>query len=310
MKKILSSILMCGMISSLSACGGDVSQNQNPSQNLPSGTTAPKAIISNESNIQGTEIIITIGDTIVTAELDNSDTAQQFVNLLPQTISMTRGRERVYYGRINDGSLGYNEEDIKVEAENGDLAYWFSGNSLSLFFNVTEGNSDVNSGIVVFGKITSDLSALYKMDSSETMTVTLASDESSETESQSEVGNTEIALTVGDTVVTAELYDNDTARQFVDLLPQSISMTRGRDREYYGRIDGSLDYDENDIQITATDGDLAYWFSGNSLAFFFNITENNSDVNSGIVVFGKITSDLSIFDDMDGSETMEITLVN
>jgi len=308
MKKIFSSILTSIMIFSLSACGTDTSQNQLP--DLSDEIIPIDNSMTNASSTYGTEIIITVGDKIITAELDDSDTARQFVDLLPQTISMTRGRERVYYGRINKGSLDYNAEDIVVDAENGDLAYWFSGNSLSLFFNVTEGNSDVNSGIVVFGKITSDLSELYEMSGSETMLVSLATDETWETESQLESGSSEIALTIGDTIVTAELYDNDISRQFVDLLPQTISMTRGRDREYYGDIDGSLNYDEDDIQTTAEDGDLAYWFSGNSLAFFFNITENNSDVNSGIVVFGKITSDISVFDNIDSSTTVEITLID
>lgn len=119
--------------------------------------------------------------------------------------------------------------------------------------------------------------------------------------------NTSIKLTVGDTVITADLYDSEISRQFANILPQTITMTRGRDREYYGRIDDTLQYDEADIQTTAEDGDLAYWFSGNSLAFFFN-TENDAAVNSGIVVFGKITSDLSVFNDMGSSETMTVTL--
>lgn len=128
-------------------------------------------------------------------------------------------------------------------------------------------------------------------------------DETAETATNEQYKN--IKMTIGEVEVTAELDDSEIARQFAALLPQTISMNRGRDREYYGRIDGTLDYDEGDIQTTAEDGDLAYWFSGNSLAFFFN-TENDSAVNSGIVVFGKITSDLSVFNDMGSSEIMTV----
>lgn len=116
-----------------------------------------------------------------------------------------------------------------------------------------------------------------------------------------------ITLSVGNTMATAELNDSELARQFAALLPQIISMSRVREREYYGRIDDTLSYDEGNIQTTAEDGDLAYWFSGNSLAFFFN-TENDSAVNSGIVVFGKITSNLSVFNNMGSSEIITVTL--
>lgn len=116
-----------------------------------------------------------------------------------------------------------------------------------------------------------------------------------------------ITLAAGNTVAAAELKDSEIARQFAALLPQTIAMSRVRDREYYGRIDGTLSYNEGDIQTTAADGDLAYWFSGNSLAFFFK-TENDSAVNSGIVVFGKITSDLSVFNNMGSGETIIVTL--
>lgn len=133
------------------------------------------------------------------------------------------------------------------------------------------------------------------------------SEEEDAMETMPNMVNKECKLTVGETEITAELDDSEIARQFIALLPQTITMSRGRDREYYGRIDGTLQYDEGDIQTFAEDGDLAYWFSGNSLAFFFN-TENDSAVNSGIVVFGKLTSDLSVLDDMGGSETMTVTL--
>ena len=65
--------------------------------------------------------------------------------LLPQTISMQRvGGGREFYGSIN-GNLNYDKADPEVE-----------------------------SGIIIIGKITSDFSELHKMDDNITATLSLA----------------------------------------------------------------------------------------------------------------------------------------
>jgi hypothetical protein len=73
----------------LTACGWNSTQKQ-----LPSPTS---------NSAQGsTPIIITVGDKVITATLDNSELSQEFIKLLPQTISMSRLKDREYYGRIQE----------------------------------------------------------------------------------------------------------------------------------------------------------------------------------------------------------------
>ena len=108
-------------------------------------------------------ISIEIGDVTLSGELDDSDLAQEFASLLPQTISMQRvGGGREFYGGI-DGSLTYDEADAQTTFENGDIAYWFSGNGLCLLYDNQVEEPEVKSGIIVIGKITSDFSELHNM---------------------------------------------------------------------------------------------------------------------------------------------------
>jgi hypothetical protein len=118
-----------------------------------------------------------------------------------------------------------------------------------------------------------------------------------------------IQIRIGSTIATAELDDSDIARQFLALLPQTISMNRGRERVYWGRLTGLLTFDAQDAQRTFVNADVGYWYSGNSLALFFDDTVDNT-LNTGVIMFGKITSDFSVFRSMRGQETMVVTLAH
>ncbi len=120
---------------------------------------------------------------------------------------------------------------------------------------------------------------------------------------------TPITITVGNTVIEAELDDSPVAREFAALLPQTISMQRiGGDREFYGEIEESLNYDEEDSQTTFENGDIAYWYSGNAVCLLYNNQVEDSQIDSGIIVFGNIKSDLSVFSQFSDYEEMIIAL--
>jgi len=137
-----------------------------------------KINVIKKNNTRKTEenrkICISIGEKTLYANLDNSKIAQQFVTLLPQTISMQRiGDGREFYGDLDD-ELDYNEADSQTTFENGDIAYWYSGNGLCLLYNNQVKNPEIQSGIIVFGKITSDLSVFYDFDEDIEVTISLA----------------------------------------------------------------------------------------------------------------------------------------
>jgi len=54
-----------------------------------------------------------------------------------------------------EGSLDYDEADSQTTFENGEIAYWYSGNGLCLLYNNQVNEPEIDSGTIVLGKITS-----------------------------------------------------------------------------------------------------------------------------------------------------------
>lgn len=119
--------------------------------------------------------------------------------------------------------------------------------------------------------------------------------------------NIQICIRIGETMLYADMYDRELAKEFVSQLPQTISMQRvGGGREFYGSLESSLDYDEADSQTTFQNGEIAYWYSGNGLCLLYNNQVDEPEINSGIIVLGKITSDFSILNDLE--DRVEVTV--
>lgn len=118
---------------------------------------------------------------------------------------------------------------------------------------------------------------------------------------------TQISITSGETTVYAELDHTEIAQEFAATLPQTLSMQRvGGGREFYGGMAGTLNYDEADAQTTFENGDLAYWFSGNGFCILYNNEVDEPEIESGIIVLGRVTSDLSVFYEM--GDYIEVTI--
>ena len=99
------------------------------------------------------DITMTVGDVVITATLDSSDTTREFISSLPRTLTMNRYGDREYYGRIE--AISENGETI-ADFENGDVTYYPAGPSFAVFFDGEE-RSD-QGGLIRMGKVTSDLS--------------------------------------------------------------------------------------------------------------------------------------------------------
>ena len=175
MQKCITCILiMLVAFLTLSACGNPENQDM---QELVTGTaeisdtgTAEEGISESEHKPSDTtEIKLTFGNEIVFAAMDNSETTQAFLELLPLTLSMNRYGDREYYAPISE--LPENGEDIP-DFENGDITYFMSGKSLAIFFR-NEGNSS-QGGLIRMGKITSDLSVFETMEDNMAVTVEIA----------------------------------------------------------------------------------------------------------------------------------------
>lgn len=120
-------------------------------------------------------------------------------------------------------------------------------------------------------------------------------------------GETTIRITVGSTRLNGVLYDSDMARQFIAQLPQTISMSNYGGREVYGSIDRVIEV-EGSGQFRFDDGDITYCPSNNTAAIFY-AQSSRPNLTMEVYPIGRVTSDLSIFQDLPSriDITFEIT---
>jgi hypothetical protein len=110
-----------------------------------------------------------------------------------------------------------------------------------------------------------------------------------------------ITITVEGHQLMAVLNDSQTSRDFWHSLPQTRSMSRFGDRDYYATLSGTLP-DAGKQQWDYTLGDIAYWLARNYVGILFSM--ENAIPLTPIIIMGKVTSDLEIFKDLGQSAEM------
>ncbi|MBF0519440.1 MAG: hypothetical protein HQK92_06935 [Nitrospirae bacterium] len=109
-------------------------------------------------------ILITTGDLVLTAELNDTETAKKLKSLLPLQVSMSRWGDE-YYGDC--GIRVGQESGAKVVMEIGELAVWPVGSALCIFFGptpVSVGDEPrAASSVNPVGKLIDDPSPLRKL---------------------------------------------------------------------------------------------------------------------------------------------------
>jgi hypothetical protein len=119
----------------------------------------------------GKRISIKAGKVEVTAELNNTKTAQAIWDALPITSRGNRWGEEIYFSI-----------PLKLEAENarevvdvGDLGYWPPGTAFCIFFGPTPMSRGEEirpaSPVNVFGKVTGDATAFKQVASGTEITI-------------------------------------------------------------------------------------------------------------------------------------------
>lgn len=111
-------------------------------------------------------------------------------------------------------------------------------------------------------------------------------------------GETAIKITIGDRVLDGVLYDNAEARQFISMLPMTVSMVGFGSREFYGGIDGRIQT-ESEGRYSFEDGHITYCPANNTAAIFYAQT-SRPNLTMEVFPMGKVTSDLSVFDELPG----------
>jgi hypothetical protein len=115
------------------------------------------------------KIKITAGQTVVEGVLNDTPTARAFVQSLPVTLSMRRYDERGFNTRLSNlPKTG----TVQNGFANGDIAFWVPGELFTLFY--AKGGTVNVDGLIILGRITSDLSVFHRFNSPQTMLFEIA----------------------------------------------------------------------------------------------------------------------------------------
>lgn len=117
---------------------------------------------------------------------------------------------------------------------------------------------------------------------------------------------TAISIQIGDVTLDGILYDTALANEIKQYFPLTISMVGYAGREYYGGVDF---YPENlkGGQKNFENGDITYCEAHHNMAIFYAQTDN-PNLSVDVIPIGKVTSDLSVFENLDSSEEVTFSL--
>lgn len=115
-----------------------------------------------------------------------------------------------------------------------------------------------------------------------------------------------IRLTVSDRTITAKLIDSPTARDFISLLPLTLTLNDLFKREKFGHLPRAISTDGKHTHTYAL-GDIAYWSPGPDVAIYYH-HDGERIPDPGVIVIGKIASGLDAFN-VPGSVKVRVELV-
>jgi hypothetical protein len=122
------------------------------------------------------------------------------------------------------------------------------------------------------------------------------------------ISDKRLRITVGNTILTARLIDNETAREFLTLLPMTARASDYMSREKYWHLPRALaarSEREDDYER----GDLGFWIPNNDMALFYN-HDGSTLPTPGLIVIARISSGLEVFNRYPGSIEIKIELVD
>ncbi len=121
-------------------------------------------------------------------------------------------------------------------------------------------------------------------------------------------GETAITITIGDTVLEGVLYNTALAQEIKEYFPLTISMSGFGGREYYGGVD-FYPVKENLVGggNTFNNGDITYCEAHHNMAIFYAQTDNPV-LSVDVIPIGRVTSDLSVFENLDSREEIIFSL--
>lgn len=125
-----------------------------------------------------------------------------------------------------------------------------------------------------------------------------------------EESETAIHITIGDITLDGVLYDTALAEEIKSYFPLTISMVGYGGREYYGAV-GFYPAEENLTGggNTFHNGDITYCEAHHNMAVFYAQTDNPM-LSVDVIPIGRVTSDLSVFENLDSREEITFSLAD
>jgi hypothetical protein len=124
--------------------------------------------------------------------------------------------------------------------------------------------------------------------------------------STQQANSMKINIKVRDKVITATLIDNPTTRDFISLLPLTLTMNDLFGREKFAHLPRAIS-EEGKRTKTYDIGDLLYWSPGSDVAIFYR-HDGQEIPDPGIIAIGKIDAGVEAFN-VPGSFNVTVELI-
>jgi hypothetical protein len=103
-------------------------------------------------------------------------------------------------------------------------------------------------------------------------------------------GSMKITITIGSSVLTATMYDNPTAADFISLLPLTLTLQDYAATEKVSDLPRKLTTEDAPAGYEPSVGDITFYAPWGNLAIFYK----GFPYSSGLISIGKIDGDLNI----------------
>lgn len=330
MKKTVTVLLALTLIFTLAACGqsgtatGSAKDTpaDNESTSEPAAGEPVQAMTDKENPTENegledtgkqTPITLTIGDTVLSAYLNDSAPAQSLIAQLPLTVTLNDS-DNDFCGDSLD--IEYADSDVTSGYKNGDLAFWTPASNFVIFVSGEENSADTGN-LVILGRVTEPQEALDALNGTIDVRLALADEdeqqngtenvESQKEESaenntasnETEVSEVKIKITVGETELIATMEDNATTQAIIEQMPMTLPMMDLYGREMCYRY-GAYALPTDNLRSDGYEvGDIAYWAPGGSLVILY--AQNGEEferqhlghIDSGVEVFAN-TGDVDV----------------
>lgn len=114
-----------------------------------------------------------------------------------------------------------------------------------------------------------------------------------------------ITLKIGDKTLAATLIDSKTSRDFVSLLPLTLTMNDLFGREKFAHLPRAISTEGKRTHASEV-GNIAYWSPGSDVAVFYR-NDGEKIPNPGLIIIGNIDSGMEAFN-VPGSVKVQIEL--